>query len=91
MQLQLSITIDDLKAILVNLVNLPTRINVKTRNGQTNEHLQLKSFDSEFDIASFERSDEGKKIDISLYQIEAIDFDYFFSYRGESARTFSIE
>lgn len=91
MQWQLSVTIDDLRAILVSLVESPTLVNVKSKNGNTNEQLRVTTFDAEFEIASFEKINTNQTCDLSIYQIESLDFDRFLNYRGESARIFVID
>jgi glucosamine 6-phosphate synthetase-like amidotransferase/phosphosugar isomerase protein len=90
MQFQLSISIDDLREILINLEGTTTRFAIRSIAGELLDKSRLLFIDRELDIISAELGATKRVREISIYQIEAIEFESFHQYRGQSARTFSI-
>jgi len=91
MQYELSVSVHDLRVILIGIIETGISVGVKTSSGVQLEDCLIAGFDSEFDIVVIApERDPGREKNISIFLIDSIEFNSFHQYRGEAAKIFQI-
>lgn len=91
MQFELTVSVYDLRVLLLGQVDSGATLAVKLVNGDLLENCRVIGYDFESDVVSLAGSDDdATEWDISLYQVEAIEFNSFYSYRGNCAKIFTL-
>lgn len=91
MQFELAVSVYDLRVLLLGQVDSGATLAVKLEDGALLENCKVLGYDYESDVVSLAGADdEATELDISLYKVEAIEFDSFYSYRGNCAKIFTL-
>lgn len=91
MQFELTVSVYDLRILLLGQVASGATLAVKLDNGAMLENCKVLAYDYESDVVSLTAAgNNGTELDISLYKVEAIEFESFHPYRGNCAKVFTL-
>ena len=91
MQFELTVSVYDLRVLLLGQVDSGASLAVKLDDGAMLENCKVLGYDYDSDVVSLTRmNNDAAELDISLYKVEAIEFESFHSYRGNCAKVFTL-
>jgi hypothetical protein len=93
MQFEITITSHDLKVILIDVTGKPLLLTLKLRNSEELiEEVTIQNFDSLSGLITLIGFPGDSIIhEISYLEIECLEFQSFYKYKGEAAKNFYIE
>jgi hypothetical protein len=93
MQFETKITLVDLKVILNNMMLIKLRVAVKRNGSDLLEDCSVVDFNERTECFTVVYRDNRAPVvlEIPVRQIELIEFESFYTYRGVSAKTFILE
>jgi hypothetical protein len=93
MQFEAKITTEDMKVILTNVMFSKHQLAIRRRGSELLEGCSLIDFNEKTRDITVVRKIDGipEVIEIAFQDIELVEFDSFYTYRGVSAKTFVVE
>jgi hypothetical protein len=93
MQFEITITAHDLKVILLDVTGKPLLLTLKMRDSEELiEDATIVSFDTRSGLVTLTSSTADLPAEQILYlEIECLEFQSFYKYKGEAAKNFIVE
>jgi hypothetical protein len=92
MQFEITITAHDLKVILLDVTGKSLLLTLKLRNSEELiEDVTIRSFDTRSGLIALPSSKDLLVEQILYLEIECLEFQSFYRYKGEAAKNFLVE
>jgi hypothetical protein len=93
MQFEINITPHDLKSILIDVAGENYSLIIKLRGSEDLiEEVIISGFDMENGILTLGKvNDSSFLLQISYLEVEAIEFESFYKYKGSASKVFTLE
>jgi hypothetical protein len=92
MQFEITITAHDLKVILLDVTGKSLLLTLKLRNNEELiEDVTIRSFDTRSGLIALSSSKDLLVEQILYLEIECLEFQSFYRYKGEAAKNFLVE
>jgi hypothetical protein len=92
MQFEISITAHDLKVILLDITGKPLKLTLKLRDSEELvEDVRIRSFDTRSGLITLSSTEDLLVQQILYLEIECLEFQSFYKYKGEAAKNFIVE